>query len=477
MASGRMAEALTPAQFLDMASELVAAGFDDDFDVPELWSALADLPPDDAVVLYRFVDAHPPRSALVPGVHRFADEIWRLLRHLLGFHAGAMRGEELRAFAEHLFSAHSQAAVIAGYKYGVRRLLGEDADYDLRDYVCRTPFEQLDVLENSAHLCCASWMHKSAGNLSTQSHDEVWSSDAAEAIRQSILDGTYRYCNKVACRAIPGRTLTPKRKLLNDPWWKSVIENHTGKLDRGPRRVNLAYDRHCNLSCPSCRTSLVTSDDEARQRLDRITQRNIFPLLRMAKEALVTGSGDPFASRTFRKMLQWIDDTTCPELKIELMTNGMLFTEKEWAKFPNLKGKVSLAKVSMDGATKESHELLRRGSKWEVMMQNLPFIGRIRAAGEIDAYELVFVVQKENFREMGDFVDLAKRVGADRVYFERLTNWGTFSADDYEEKAVFSPSHPLHEEFLAAISDPRVRDPMVSVGSLGEFVFNEAKAA
>lgn len=454
-------DALTPLEFLDLASELMAQGFDEDFDVPEVWAAIADFPVEDAKVLHGFIALHPPRSSLVRGVHPRAHEIWRMLVNLVGFHAGAVTAAELTEYSEHVFSFHSQAALVAGFGYRVRKVT-TGADGDLPNYICKRPFEQLDVLENSTHLCCASWLHKSVGNLSTQSVEEVWTSDAANAIRQSILDGSYRYCNKVACPEIMARTLTPRAELENDPAWQGVLAS--------PKRVNLAYDRHCNLSCPSCRETLITSNDEVRERLDAITQRAVYPLLRVAEEAFITGSGDPFASRTFRKMLSWISPETCPNLKILLMTNGMLFTEKEWAKFPNLKGKVQVAKISVDAATKETHELLRRGSKWEVMMENLPFIGSLVANREIDALQLVFVVQRENYKEMGAFVDLAKRIGATSVYFERITNWGTFTQAEYESKAVFSRTHPEHEEFLTAINDDRLRDPIVLTNSLSEFV-------
>jgi wyosine [tRNA(Phe)-imidazoG37] synthetase (radical SAM superfamily) len=351
----------------------------------------------------------------------------------------------------------------------VKRLFSED-DYNLGDYVCEVPFKQLDILEQSSHLCCASWLHKSVGNLGFDSHEEVWNSDAAEAIRHSILDGSYRYCNKTACQKLPGKQLTPKSALMNDPWWSNVISNHLGKLDRAPERVNLSYDKHCNLSCPSCRTELITSDDEARNRLDRITQKNVFPLLTNAKLAFVTGSGDPFASRTFRKVLAWISPETCPDLEVIVMTNGMLLNEKEWAKFPNLPGRVKLVSVSVDGATKETHELLRRGSKWEVMSKNLPFIGSLLARGDIKRFQIVMVVQRENFEEMGAFVDLGKAVGASRVYFETITNWGTFSDEEYAAKAVHNPTHPQHADFQRVMHDPRLRDPIVAWGSLAEML-------
>lgn len=458
---------MSAAEFVGMANELMCTGFDEHFDVPELWAAVSAIPEEDAAALAAHLRANPPRSALIRGTHPFADTAWHLLLHLATFRAGASSEADLVELAAVMLAQYSQDALVAGFAYHVKRLFADD-DYDLRDYVCEIPFQQLDILENSSHLCCASWLHKSAGDLSSEGHEEVWSSDAAEAIRHSILDGSYRYCNKTACRKLPGRQLTPKASLMNDPWWANVITNHIGKLDRGPERVNLSYDKHCNLACPSCRSEPITSNDVVRERLDRITQRNVFPLLTSAKLAFVTGSGDPFASRTFRKMLSWISAETCPELEVSLMTNGMLLTEKEWAKFPNIHGRVKLVSVSLDGATKESHELLRRGSKWEVMMENLPFIGSLLRKGDIKRFQLVMVVQKENFREMGAFVELAKAVGATRAYFETITNWGTFSDEQYADKAIHHPTHPLHPEFQAIMQDPRLRDPIVAWGSLAE---------
>jgi hypothetical protein len=98
------------------------------------------------------------------------------------------------------------------------------------------------------------------------------------------------------------------------------------------------------------------------------------------------------------------------------------------------------------------------------------FAGELTKQGLVDHYELVFTVQQENFREMGAAVDLAKQVGASGIYFARITNWGTFSNAEYARKAVFQPSHPEYAEFIAAMQDPRLRDPMVLLGDLHEFI-------
>lgn len=462
--------ALTPEQFVETSLALVRSALDDDSDLPELWRALGDLTPADALAVLEQLDAgRLPRGARREQPARA--RALELVTALISERAGRTSVDELVRFAADCAARDSQSPLATGYYFHARGLSApDDALHRLDDKLCPVPFLQLDVLERSAHLCCASWLRRSVGDLSTESYDEVWHSAAATEIRRSILDGSYRYCNKSACPVLTGGLLTPRDELSRDPWWAEVLAKGTGEIDRLPRRLNLAYDRHCNLSCPSCRSGLITSDEVTRTRLDEITQRNVLPLLAAAHELHVTGSGDPFASKTFRRLLHWIDGERCPELKLVLMTNGMLLTRSEWTKFPNLAGRVKLVKISVDGATAETHEALRRGSRWEVLEPNLVFVGELLRTGAIENYELVFVVQRQNYREMGAFVDLALRVGANQVHFERMTNWGTFSELEYLDRAVWNPRHPEHAAFRDAMTDPRLLDPMVWIGSLREFL-------
>jgi sulfatase maturation enzyme AslB (radical SAM superfamily) len=159
-----------------------------------------------------------------------------------------------------------------------------------------------------------------------------------------------------------------------------------------------------------------------------------------------------------------------PDLKFQIMTNGMLLNARQWENFPSLHRRVALLKISIDAATGPTHELLRRGARWPTMLENMAFAGELLAASLIDNFELVFTVQDANYREMGDAVDLAHKVGANGVYFARLTNWGTFSPESYRAKAVFLPGHPDYEDFLARMQDPRLVDPIVLLGDLQDFV-------
>ncbi len=313
------------------------------------------------------------------------------------------RFEQAEEILGRLLTARSQSPLVNGAMFRVKQMESpHDPRFKLTDFLCDTPFRQLDVLESSSHLCCASWLPVSAGNLHSRPWQEVWNSEAAQRVRESMLDGSYRYCNKMACPHLMAGTLPRKQQLVaSDPWWAGVVEEGRTRLDRGPAVVNLAYDRTCNLTCPSCRQSVIFQDREERQRTEEMQNRNILPMLAGAETVMVTGSGDPFSSPTFRKLLLGFDPAQYPRLKINLMTNGMLLTEQRWKEYAHLAGHIGKLKFSLDGATRETHELLRRGSRWDRVHENLEFCGRLLARGDIDSFEIVFVVQAENYREMG----------------------------------------------------------------------------
>lgn len=381
------------------------------------------------------------------------------------------------AFLGELATRYSESPLVQGAVFFIHSLMDPaNPKYDLTTKFCMRPFHEIDVLENSTHLCCASWLNLSTGNMAqTDNWQEVWNSPNAERIRASVHDGSYRHCNKMACPAIQANLLpTPQHVATLSPEWKTTVETSETHLPVGPEKVNLAYDRTCNLSCPSCRTEKFAADSALRERFDRLQERSILPMLKHAKTVFITGSGDPFASKNFRHLMERLDESTYPELRFIMMTNGMLLTRREWERFPALHHRVGSLQISIDASTAQTHELLRRGARWDVMLENLTFAAELLKQGQVEQFHLCYTVQVENYREMGDAVDLADRLGVTGIYFGRITNWGTFSAAEYERKAVFQPAHPLHADFLAAMRDPRLRHQRVNIGNLIDFIPIEA---
>lgn len=357
-----------------------------------------------------------------------------------------------------------------------RRARRPGAEHDrLDDRFCARPFESFELQENgSVHLCCPAWLRHRAGNLNDTTAAEIWNSPAAQDIRRGILDGSFRHCNRDLCPEIQAGTLpTRAAAAAANPRHRAIIEGNSTRIEGIPAFINLANDKSCNLSCPSCRTQRIQFNNgpgyEARKRLqDRLVASFFAVPTDQPFVVNVTGSGDPFGSRIFRDFLFALDKARFPSMRVNLQTNGVLLTEKTWLNLRKIHGAVGSVLVSFDAATEATYSVTRRGGDWRQLLENMAFLSGLRRAGGIGELILYFVVQKANFREMADFVRLGKRFAADRVFFSRAVNWGTWSAAEYDDQCVWNLRHPLHAEFARAIADPILADPVVFLGNLAE---------
>ena len=315
----------------------------------------------------------------------------------------------------------------------------------LQTRTCRAPFEEIETRTNGqVHFCCSAWQPAPIGQLDAEGEDGFWRSESAQEIRRSVLEGDFSHCSRWHCPSISGRRLPEKNNadvaaMARDPNLK-------------PSRVILSHDRSCNISCPSCRSDLIALSNAKSQKLNALFEDKLLPLITDAKKVKVTGSGDPFGSRHFRYLLKRMTATFPRERRIQLHTNGLLLNERAWNDL-DLWGHVSSVWVSVDAADPDTYAALRRGGTWETLLPNLKFLGRLRKAGQIDSFRLDFVVQQSNYAEIGDFVDLARNVGADGAYFLRIRNWGHFSVDEFRQMDVFAVDHQEHHDLLERLAD------------------------
>ena len=59
----------------------------------------------------------------------------------------------------------------------------------------------------------------------------------------------------------------------------------------------------------------------------------MLPLLPSLKILHINPAGELFVSRPSRKLLELITDERCPDLVLDIISNGTLFSEGEWNKF------------------------------------------------------------------------------------------------------------------------------------------------
>ena len=332
-------------------------------------------------------------------------------------------------------------------------MLETPVDAWLADRTCPAPFEELETRENGdVHFCCSAWQPVPIGRLKEGS--AVWTSARAQEIRRSVSDGDFSHCSRWHCPRIADRRL-PRR---GDP---------ASPPPEGPRRVILSHDRSCNLACPSCRTQKILLDHARSAHLDRMVNGTMREMLARAETIKVTGSGDPFGSRHFRNLIRDLPRRGRTRW-LQLQTNGLLFDQRAWEDL-NLWDQVASVWVSVDASRSGTYATLRGGS-FDQLLENLRFLGAMRRAGALPFLRLDVVVQRDNFEEVPEVIDMANRIGADGVYLLRLRNWGTFTVEEFRERDVCHPAHPEHRELLARLADPRLISPGVELGSLAPLV-------
>ncbi len=330
----------------------------------------------------------------------------------------------------------------------------------LRRKICPEPFRRFDVGPSGEVLvCCGHWVPTSIGNLMTDGVDQILNSNTARKIRASMLDGSYKYCNHLECSALIQGYLLDKDQVRN-PVLRAAVDHNKLEVEKVDQ-ILFAFDQSCNLSCPSCRRERIVEKPSLNQAKAEVVEQKLLPLLKTLKFLDINPAGELFSSKPSRRILEMVSREACPDLYIDIISNGTLFTEKEWRKLPNLKGMVRSVRISTDAATKGTFESLRRLAVWEAFVENMTFLGRLRRDGEIAHLKFSFTYQLGNFREMIAFVDFAKSFNCDFVIFERLQNLGAFSWDEFRARAVHLREHPLHAEFLAVIRDPTFAQPTV----------------
>jgi hypothetical protein len=358
---------------------------------------------------------------------------------------------------------------------------------------CVAPFRNAEFLTSGEVWQCVSggwdeaqkkWLNAwitsgPAGNVLTDEWKNVWNSEVAKKLRESMHNGSMEYCDEDQCGFLrrwnreeitdevydngyfPIFDETTFHKLWNNKTinptgeekYKKIISEKITELEWGPECVIFSHDRSCNLKCPSCRSNFIQSKGEERERSEKIQEKILDFALTDANELYITASGDGFGGEFWRNLLKSITMEKYPNTKnLHIHTNGNGWTEKMWNYLSNLHLIPRItAEISIDACTKETYEQIRLGGNWDVLTKNLTFI--FSKIPNLEFVRLTFVVQNNNYMEMTGFVEMAdtlQRLSGMKteVNFIHINNWGTFSESEFRIKNVANLTHPENTLFL-----------------------------
>lgn len=292
---------------------------------------------------------------------------------------------------------------------------------------CPRPYDTILIdKKGSCYACeCQSWLPQSIGNLQIKSLSEIIDqSEMRRHIQDSIEKGSYRYCNKKQCSWLLGKDF----KHFNDAVPSNIIKN-----------LRLAIDDSCNLRCPSCRDKLIFHKKGSAFRLgmklaDRVNQwlsDHHNPI-----QVHIGSDGDPFASHVYQHFMQNVPDHDT--MNFSIMTNGLMFEEAQM-KIPRVISRLRKLEVSIDGATRETYESVRLGGKWDNLLKNLRSMSALKQKNGFQ-WCWHMVVQEKNWQEIPTMLAMAHRYGVDKMYFNRIRDWGTsldVSSQRFHEQEEF----------------------------------------
>lgn len=326
---------------------------------------------------------------------------------------------------------------------------------------CNHPWEWLEVHANGkVWMCCATWLPVCIGNWFEDTWEEIWNGPKAQRVRETILDGSFKYCSKKLCPLIQSNHVQNIDNIAQDK--KQLTASF-------PSHINFSIDPSCNISCPSCRRHRIQYNEGPEY--ERIKQLNdeLWDLILAQPsdqkiQCHITGSGDPWGSKVFREKLLELDLRDKPHIRLNFKSNGVMLTEKIWNQMWRLHNNIDQIGVSWDAATEPTYKITRREGDFKQLQKNMRFINDVAASYPNMNFHFDFVVQADNYHEIHKFIDMKinEYPNARHVMFTVLSDWGTWFNDGYEKRAVWKETHPWYKQLLQELASvPKEKDKWI----------------
>lgn len=287
------------------------------------------------------------------------------------------------------------------------------------------------------------------GNLRDQTMAEVYNSEAAKRFRQTLIDGTYDYCNEENCPYMANNILD---SMLID----------IDEIPEYPEKISLAYDRRCNYSCTCC---ISKCNDKPDEKLQEKIEQEVRAALPYVKCFSANGLGEFFVSDSMLKLVSEWKPEQIENAEFALETNGSLFTRENWEKIKNI-GKAKLSVTATVHSFDNAAYQYLSGTKYPVdrVIENLKFMKELREAGEINHLEIAMVMQERNFRTLPEWIDRClNEIGADKVRVRRFLPEKAMDENIEWFFDIRNPLHPYHQEYLEVMKHPIFKDPRVFI--------------
>ena len=308
--------------------------------------------------------------------------------------------------------------------------------------VCRHGLNDIWINPENGNVRICGWTNYFLGNLTENTFNELWNGEKAKIFRDSMLDGSYRFCNPAKCPYCANEKLDEH---LTDY-----------KVPEYPEYCSLSYQRECNYVCKFCRKEKITTKCD----YDSI-EKEIAIIIPHLKRIGMNGAGEFFCSQSIMNLIKESKLDNISDVLIE--SNGSLFNELNWAKIEKLGEKNLSVDITVHSFNEKTYQYLS-GTSLPInnIIQNLYFISSLRNRGIVNKFEIATVVCERNFREMPEYVKFClDNFSVDTIRLRFFEPYGVMSKTTewfYDVRNVY---HPYHDEFVDVMRDPIFNNPKV----------------
>lgn len=310
------------------------------------------------------------------------------------------------------------------------------------------------------------------GDLNTQTLDEIWNGEKFQKWRQEFLDGDPVSCaeevQSYQCHSCP-----EYNSLLPDVDKKAI-------QSKKPSRIAFNFNGKCNLECQMCHVWQKPNGFYDKMGIWDQLDSYITDL----KEVELL-SGEPFIQKDTYRLIDVISQKK-PEAKWIITTNA------NWKLTDYIKSKLDKISfrnliVSLDSLVPENYMKIRKKGNLKKALETLRDIqayeaSRIQRGLSPLNIRINFLVQKDNWRELGSFYDFKQEYGVEifRTFLYRPFEHSILSLSDSDREDIlaFYKTHLPAEKLPTRVVLPILNsvNPVIKAQFLSHMLFDLSKS-
>jgi MoaA/NifB/PqqE/SkfB family radical SAM enzyme len=245
--------------------------------------------------------------------------------------------------------------------------------------------------------------------------------------------------------------MNPPTQESSGAYFKSIDPRSRSALaTRDPVCLYLEVSNDCNLACKTCPITYGKVEQPAALSLDQV--QSLVSQFPTVNRVVLHGVGEPLLNRELPKIILWLKEKG---IYVLFNSNGTLLN-KRWREALVESG-LDEIRLSLDSATPQTFARVRGKPLFDVIIRNINGLTALKARTGSTApmVSLWLTGLRETLTELPEFIHLAKSLGIDRVYLQRLVYWDGASDGQMArpEQSLFNSLQADEEQIIRSAEE------------------------